>query len=139
MMRRAGVAAGAALLVITGCSSSHSGANGKSDAAAVTKTWTLFFSSSTPVAQRVALVEDGAAFQPWLASQPASAGWSATVKQVTFPSAGHANVAFALSLGGGKSLPSIAGAAELVGGDWRVSKSTICVVLAAAGEPNSAC
>ncbi len=137
-MPRTGVAACAALLLVTGCSASHSRAS-KSDAAAVTKTWTLVFSSSTPVAQRVALVEDGAAFQPWLASQPASAGWSATVKQVTFPDAGHANVAFALSIGGGKSLPSVAGAAELVGGEWRVSKSTICVVLSAAGVPNSAC
>lgn len=121
---------------------SPSGLGSSSDAksgAAVRSLWAEFFNTATSPAKRQALLQDGSAFKDVLAAQSSQGPISATVNAVSFPDPLHANVSFSLRVGETAHLPSVAGAAVLQGGRWLVSKSTMCVVLAASGQHEAAC
>jgi hypothetical protein len=84
-------------------------------------------------------LQNGSAFKDALAAQSTQGPISASVASVRFPDPSHASVSFSLRIGNATHLPSVAGAAVLQGGHWLVSKSTMCVVLAASGQHDTAC
>ena len=153
-MKRAIVCAaalcGMALLPACTATSSHSSASGgsatasassdeaKSDAP-IRSLWAQFFNAATSPVKRQSLLESGSSFKAVLAAQASQGAISATVTAVHFPDSSHAIVSFSLRVGSATHLPSVAGAAVLQGGQWLVSESTMCVVLAASGQHEEAC
>ncbi len=142
-LKRRGVLLCTVLVVlsgVTGCSGSHSKTATKNSASArVRATWVAFFDSKTPLVTRVSLLQSGSAFGSVLAAQDRGGLMTVTVKQVTVLDSSHASVGFSLKVAPSTYLSSVAGAAVLVSGKWLVSKSTMCVVLAATGQQFPAC
>jgi hypothetical protein len=103
-----------------------------SAASAVKATWTTFFSKTTPLAQREALVENGSvmagAMQAFAAS-PLTSEVTASVSGVTFPSPTKADVTYSISLNGQVVENAMAGNAVYQGGKWLVADTTLCGLL----------
>ena len=100
--------------------------------AAITTTWTVFFSSKTPNAVAAKLLEDGDTLGPALtkakAEDKATGGTrSARVILITFTSPTEANVNYHLKVGGTEL--NSAGTAVLQDGRWKVSKTTFCTLV----------
>ena len=128
-----------ALLAFTGCSNGH-GTSATTDRSTLVKqAFTKVFSSETPVAQRETSLENGAAFASALSAQAHNGVMAATVGAVTFSDSSHAAVSFSLAIAPSTHLPSVAGAAVLVGSSWQVSASTMCVVLSATNQHAAVC
>jgi hypothetical protein len=103
-----------------------------SAASAVKTTWTTFFSKSTPIAQREALVENGTAMSGAMtafASSPLTSEVTASVSNVTFPSSTKADVTYSISLNGQVVENAMAGNAVYQGGEWLVADTTLCGLL----------
>ena len=142
-------AAAIALLALSGtlaaCSSSTSGSNTPSPttaagifdttsaAGAVKQTWTTFFSKTTPIAQKETLLQNGtstmAAAVLAFASNPMVGQVTATVQNVTFPSATKADVTYSISLSGQVVENAMAGNAVYQNGQWLVADTTLCGLL----------
>lgn len=104
---------------------------------AVTTNWEKFFDPATPVADKAALLQNGQTLQPVLegfASDPRVGQVKADVTTVDFTSPTEATVTYALSLQGAVVEPSASGTAVLDGGTWKVSTSTLCGLVAQAGN-----
>jgi len=126
------------LVAVTGCASHHASA-GVTPAALVKQAFVDVFSSKTPVALRESALENGMAFAPALTAQAKAGAMTPTIGAVTFSDSSHAAVSFSLTVASATHLPSIAGAAVLVGSSWQVSASTMCVVLSATNQHAAAC
>jgi hypothetical protein len=103
-----------------------------SAASAVKATWTSFFSKTTPLAQREALVENGSAMASAMqafASSPLTSEVTASVSGVTFPSPTKADVTYSISLNGQVVENAMAGNAVYQGGKWLVADTTLCGLL----------
>jgi hypothetical protein len=103
-----------------------------------------FFSSSTPTAQRVSLLQNGSAFSSAISSfssNPLAAGISAKVLSVTLTSSTQATVKYDIDGPGGTTLlPNQAGIAVLEGGAWKVGDTSFCALLhLSGGSVPSAC
>ncbi|MFE9429191.1 hypothetical protein ACFYNO_40320 [Kitasatospora sp. NPDC006697] len=104
--------------------------------AQVTRTWEDFFSPSTPLSARAALLEDGDQLRQLLqgfATDPRVGRLSVTVANVQFTSATTATVTYDLSLQGQTVQPAAPGQAVLENGGWKVSKATLCGLVVQAG------
>ena len=115
-------------------SATVSGAGTSSGAAAqITTNWEAFFSSSTPNAKRVSLLQNGSAFSSAItsfSSIPLAAGLVAKVNSVTVTSTTQATVKYDLDGPGGTSLlPNQTGTAVLVNGVWQVGDASFCGLL----------
>ncbi len=103
-----------------------------SAASAVKATWTSFFSKTTPIAQREALVENGSAMAGAMqafAASPLTSEVTASVSGVTFPSSTKADVTYSISLNGQVVENAMAGNAVYQGGKWLVADTTLCGLL----------
>lgn len=139
MRRRGRAFAYVCLLVsVTGCASHHASA-AAAPAALVKQAFVDVFSSKTAVAAREKSLENGSAFAPLLAAQAKAGAMTPTIGAVTFSDSSHAAVSFSLTIAPATHLPSIAGAAVLVGSSWQVSASTMCVVLSATNQHAAVC
>jgi hypothetical protein len=130
----------AASVVLAGCSSSPSST--ASTSAHVTTAWTTFFKGSTPVAQRLALLQDASAFGAVLRAQTSSSfakGISAKVTKVTVTSPTTATVSYSILIGGTPELSNGTGKAVLLGGKWKVSTESFCSLLQLEGGAPSIC
>ena len=112
--------------------------------AQITANWMTFFSSSTPTAKRVALLQNGSAFSSAISSfssNPLAAGISAKVLSVTLTSSTQATVKYEIDGPGGTTLlPNQTGTAVLEGGVWKVGDTSFCALLTlAGGKIPSAC
>lgn len=126
----------------TAASSPGASAPSKADVTAITKAFTTFFSSATPVDDSVAFLQDGAAFRDVLEDQAktASAGKaSATVSKVTLDSPDKASVVFTIRLAGAPVLPNTPGFAVREAGSWKVAGLTFCGLLQVQGSPPPVC
>jgi hypothetical protein len=96
-----------------------------------------FFNSSTPTAQRVALLQNGSSFTSAitaLSSNPLAAGLAAKVLSVNLTSSTQATVKYDLTGPGGVALLSNqTGTAVLQGGVWKVGDSSFCALLSLQG------
>ncbi len=100
----------------------------------ITQNWQTFFSKDTPVAQKVALLQNGQAMQPAItafANDPRMKQAAAKVTSVT-GSDGTATVHYQVSLNGQVMLPDAVGQAVNENGTWKVGDQTLCGLLALA-------
>jgi hypothetical protein len=102
-------------------------------AAQITTNWEAFFSSSTPTAKRLSLLQNGSVFSSAIASFssiPLAKGLVAKVNSVTLTSTTQATVKYDLDASAGTTLlPNQTGTAVLVNGVWQVGDASFCGLL----------
>jgi hypothetical protein len=94
--------------------------------------WEKFFTPGTPVDERVALLQNGAALRAAIdqsATNPLQQQASAKVTQVTFTSPTEATVTYDVYLNGAVALPNSQGMAVLEGGTWKVAQQSFCSLI----------
>jgi hypothetical protein len=113
---------------------SSPGTGSTADAAAQIKAnWEKFFNSSTPLAERVKLLQNGAALESAIkafSSLPLASGIGAKVTNVTVDSATKATVTYDLTSSGGSALLSNQkGTSVYQDGTWKVGTASLCGLL----------
>lgn len=139
-LRTAAVAVLVAGVVLAGCSTTPKAS--ESTSSRVTSAWTTFFKGSTPVARRLALLQDASAFAAVVRAQTSSSfakSVSVTVSKVKVTSSTTATVTYSILLGGTPELPGATGEAVLVGGQWKVSTQSFCGLLQLEGGAPAVC
>ena len=110
--------------------SSTAAASGNSAAASqITTNWQKFFSSSTPLSQRVALLQNGPSFSSAIDScskLPLANGLGAKGTGVNVTSATMATVNYAIVSGSTTLLGGQTGTAVYQDGTWKVGDSSLC-------------
>jgi hypothetical protein len=110
-------------------SSSPAGGNAAA-VAAITANWEKFFSSSTPVSEKVTLLQNGSAFSAAISGlMSLVSGLGAKVTNVTVNSATSATVTYNLTTKGTSLLPNQTGKAVYVDGVWKVGDASLCGLL----------
>ena len=132
-----------AVVVLAGCGSGHksSSGGGPSAQAQIKSAYVKFFSPSTSLSERVALLQNGQTFKPVIqtfASNPLAKNVSATVSSVTLQGANKANVVFSVTFGS-TSLGKQNGTAVKQNGTWKVGYLGLCKLVALGGSTPSAC
>jgi hypothetical protein len=99
--------------------------------------WVTFFAGSTPVKEKIALLQNGQSFAHVIESQatspliaPLAKSVTAKVSTVTLTSTTKAKVHYSLDLGGKPALVGQTGIAVLQGGTWKVGDQSFCALLA---------
>jgi hypothetical protein len=136
-MKRAAVVVFAVLL-LAACGG---GGGGNPDVAAARRVWTAFFSTKTPAAAHVALLQDGPRFKSVIAgflSDPNASSVKMTVSSVTLEGANKAKVVYSIGVGG-FSLGNQTGYAYKQNGKWVVGYAGLCKLVALSGSTPSAC
>ena len=124
---------------------SSPGTGSSSDAVAqITANWEKFFNSSTPTAERVALLQNGSRFAGainTLSKLPLASGIGAKVTAVTLNSATTATVTYNLTAAGTTLLSNQSGTAVYQDGVWKVGSPSLCGLfkLIPGGTVPSAC
>jgi hypothetical protein len=110
--------------------SSAPASSGNSAAAAqITANWEKFFNSSTPLSQRVALLQNGPSFSSAIDSfskLPLADGIGAKVTGVTVNSATSATVTYSIVSGSTTLLGGQSGMAVYQDGTWKVGDASLC-------------
>jgi hypothetical protein len=110
--------------------SSAPASSGNSAAAAqITANWEKFFNSSTPLSQRVALLQNGDTFSSAIDSfskLPLADGIGAKVTGVTVTSATMATVTYSIVSGSTTLLGGQSGTAVYQDGTWKVGDASLC-------------
>ncbi len=112
--------------------SSSGGASSSAAVAQITANWEKFFASSTPVAEKVKLLQNGSALQGAIndfANLPLATNIGAKVTGVTVNSATSATVSYNITSGGSSLLSGQKGTAVLEGGVWQVGDASLCGLL----------
>lgn len=123
---------------------SSAGTSTSAAAAEITANWEKFFDSSTPAAQKAALLQNGSTFETAIkefANLPLASGISAKVTGVTVNSATSANVTYNIVSGSTALLSGQKGVAVYQGGTWKVGDASLCGLfkLIPGGTVPSAC
>jgi glucose/arabinose dehydrogenase len=127
-------------------SSSAPSTGGNSAAVAqITANWEKFFSSSTPVSEKVTLLQNGSTFEAAIkafANFPLASSLGAKVTNVTLNSATSATVTYSITTSSGSTLlPNQKGTAVYQDGVWKVGDASLCGLfkLIPGGTVPSAC
>ncbi len=111
-------------------SSAPASSSGNSAAAAqITANWEKFFNASTPLSQRVALLQNGTSFSSAIDSfskLPLANGIGAKVTGVTVTSATMATVTYSIVSGSTTLLGGQTGTAVYQDGMWKVGDASLC-------------
>ena len=121
-------------------SSAPASASGGSAASQIAANWTTFFNAKTPVAKRVALLQDGQKFATIIHSQAGgglAASATAKVTKVTVTSPSQAKVTYSILIGGQPALANQTGVAVKEGGTWKVGLASFCGLLTLENNGNS--
>ena len=115
-------------------SSSAPSTGGNSAAVAqITANWEKFFSSSTPVSEKVTLLQNGSTFEAAIkafANFPLASSLGAKVTNVTVNSATSATVTYSITTSSGSTLlPNQKGTAVYQDGVWKVGDASLCGLL----------
>jgi hypothetical protein len=134
-----------AALGLAACGGGHKGSSspdtGLSAAAQVKSAYLKFFSAKTPVAQRVALLQNGQRFKGLVTSfakNPLAKTVKATVISVRLQGPNRALVKYAIGVGG-TALPPQNGTAVRENGTWKVGDTSLCKLVALQGPAPPAC
>jgi hypothetical protein len=139
----------AVLLLAAGCGSKSSPSSSPTPAASPTPAtaeaqikanWEKFFAAATPVADRIALLQNGPQFAGVIEAQsksPLAQGSSAKVTAVTVVSATKAKVTYSILLSGAVVLPDMKGEAVFDAGVWKVSAKSFQALLTLEGGSTS--
>ena len=115
-----------------------------SAAAEITANWQKFFASSTPVAQKVTLLQNGSTFTGAITALyklPIASGIGAKVTKVTMTSPTSATVVYDITAAGAPLLSGQTGTAVYQGGTWKVGDASLCslIKLVPGGSVPAAC
>ena len=128
-----------AVLALAACG----GSSKSSDTDQVKSAYETFFSSKTPLSERVALLQNGSRFRAVMksfASNPLASNTSAKVFSVTVQGAKRAKVVYEVMIAGGVVPPGKqTGSAVREGGKWKVDDASLCALLALNGGLPSVC
>ena len=117
----------------TSAPASSATAPSSSDATAeITANWEKFFNSSTPNAERVALLQNGSTFAgaiTALSKQPVASGASAKGTGVMVNDTTSATVTYNIVSGGTSLLSGQTGKAVYQDGTWKVGDASLCALL----------
>ena len=98
--------------------------------AEITANWEKFFSSSTPVSEKVTLLQNGSQFTAAISGLTSLvSGLGAKVTGVTLTSATSATVDYNLTASGSSLLSGQTGTAVLESGIWKVGDASLCGLL----------
>ena len=98
--------------------------------AEITTNWEKFFSSSTPVSEKVTLLQNGSQFTAAISGLTSLvSGLGAKVTGVTLTSATSATVDYNLTASGSSLLSGQTGTAVLENGIWKVGDASLCGLL----------
>jgi hypothetical protein len=107
--------------------------SGPDATASVEADWTAFFDPTTPIQQRISLLQDGAKFRSYLEVQAQPGLAHLTTEQATAASVFGtiATVTYNILVSGrtGSALENLSGQAMFVGGTWQVSDADFCSLL----------
>jgi hypothetical protein len=104
--------------------------NTASAVAQITTNWEKFFASSTPVSEKVTLLQNGSTFGPAISGLTSLvSGLGAKVTGVTVNSATSATVNYNLTAGGSSLLSGQTGTAVYEDGVWKVGDASLCGLL----------
>ncbi len=123
-------------------SSAPAATNTAAAAAQITANWEKFFSSSTPVSEKVTLLQNGSVFESAISGLTSLvSGLGAKVTGVTVNSATSATVTYNLTASGSSLLSGQTGTAVYEDGVWKVGDASICglLKLVPGGSVPSAC
>ena len=128
----------------SGSSAAPSSPSSSAAGAEITANWEKFFNSSTPLAERVALLQNGTKFEAAIkafASIPLASGIGAKVTGVTLNSATSATVTYSITSSGTSLLSGQKGTAVYQDGTWKVGDASLCGLfkLIPGGTVPSAC
>jgi hypothetical protein len=104
--------------------------------------WDAFFSFSTPVSRKVALLQNGESYAKLVASEtssPITTGLAAEVATVTLTSTTTATVIYSLTIGGKPALAKLRGEAVLQSGTWKVGDRSFCSLISLEGVSTPGC
>jgi hypothetical protein len=110
-------------------SSAPASAGSSAAAAQITANWEKFFSASTPLSERVALLQNGSSFSSAISAfskLPLADGIGAKVTGVTVNSATSATVTYAIVSGSTTLLGGQTGTAVYEDGMWKVGDASLC-------------
>jgi hypothetical protein len=110
-------------------SSAPASSSSSSAAAEITANWEKFFNASTPLSQRVALLENGSEFSSAISDfskLPLANGIGAKVTGVTVTSATSATVTYSIVSGSTTLLGGQTGKAVYQDGTWKVGDASLC-------------
>lgn len=114
-------------------SSAPSTGGNSADVAQITANWEKFFSSSTPVSEKVTLLQNGSTFEAAIkafANFPLASSLGAKVTNVTVNSATSATVTYSITTSSGSTLlPNQKGTAVYQDGVWKVGDASLCGLL----------
>jgi ABC-type glycerol-3-phosphate transport system substrate-binding protein len=133
-----------AALALAGCGGSSGTTTTDTTAAAraqIKSAYVKFFSGKTPVADRVAVLQNGSKFKGLVtsfANNPLAKNVNVTVASVTLQGANNAKVVYTVKLGGA-GLPKQTGTAVRENGTWKVGSASLCKLVALQGSTPSAC
>src|SRR5260370_41783223 len=97
--------------------------------------WEKFFASSTPVSERVKLLQNGSKFASAInsfSSNPLAQGVSSTVSSVSVTSSTEAAVKYNIDAAGQTMASNQSGKPVLEGGAWKGRDASLCNLLSAA-------
>ena len=111
-------------------SSAPAASNTAAAATEITTNWEKFFNASTPTSERVALLQNGAAFAVAISGlSHLVSGLGATVTSVTVTSPTSATVKYNLTASGSNLLSGQTGTAVYENGTWKVGDASLCGLL----------
>lgn len=114
---------------VSSAPASSSSSGNSAAVAEITTNWEKFFNASTPLSQRVALLENGSSFSSAIDSfskLPLADGIGAKVTGVTVTSPTMATVTYAIVSGSTTLLGGQTGTAVYQDGTWKVGDASLC-------------
>jgi hypothetical protein len=111
---------------------STSSMSSSADAAAIKSNWEAFFSSTTPTATRISLLQNGQAYASIIKAQSGSSlarSASAKVTAVSVTSPTQATVTYTIVVSGTPALSNQSGVAVYQDGKWKVGDASFCTLL----------
>ena len=105
---------------------------GAAAVAAIKANWAAFFSSTTPIPRRLALLQNGQQFAPVIqaqAKQPLAQSATSQATAITLTGTSQASVTYAILVGGKPALSGQHGVAVYQNGVWKVGVSSFCGLL----------
>jgi hypothetical protein len=121
--------AGSPSAIVSSAPASSSSSGNSAAVAQITTNWEKFFNASTPLSQRVALLQNGSSFSSAIDSfskLPLAGGIGAKVTGVTVNSATSATVTYSLVSGSTTLLGGQTGTAVYQDGTWKVGDASLC-------------
>ena len=106
------------------------GGNNSAAVAEITTNWEKFFNSSTPVSEKVQLLQNGSTFSAAISGlMSLVSGLGAKVTHVTVNTPTSATVTYNLTTKGSPLLSNQTGKAVYVNGVWKVGDTSLCGLL----------